>query len=259
MITGGIREQSVYQSGKLNRRRRRRKRRKRFFVLFLAIILFISMAAAVNRIYCHTILAGVPPELAALYERNPDARDFVLDYEKEHNKSHKINLSEYSVSSSVPLLMQWDERWGYEKYAGDYFALSGCGPTCMSMVYIYLTHDTAKSPEYMARFSEANGYSADGDGTKWSFISEGGERLGLDVTEITLDKQRIDNNLNVGNPIICIMGPGKFTSTGHFIVLAGKRNGEYIINDPNSCRNSKKLWKYEEFADQIKDLWVLRR
>jgi hypothetical protein len=73
----------------------------------------------------------------------------------------------------------------------------------MSMVYIYLTHDTVKSPAFMARFAEENGYSADSDGTKWSFISEGGERLGLDVTEITLDKQRIDNNLNVGNPVIC--------------------------------------------------------
>jgi ABC-type bacteriocin/lantibiotic exporters, contain an N-terminal double-glycine peptidase domain len=241
------------------KRRKRRKRRKRIFILFLTVILLAALITAVNKIHDHMVLQNVPSGLASLYERNHDARRFVLDYDKEHNKIHNIDLSKYSDTKSVPLLMQWDERWGYRKYAGDYFALSGCGPTCMSMVYIYLTHDTSKSPAYMANFSEGNGYSSNGEGTKWSFISEGGEKLGLNVTEIPLDKQRIDNNLDVGNPIICIMGPGRFTSTGHFIVLAGKTGGRYKINDPNSRRRSKRLWTYDEFSDQIKDLWVLRK
>ena len=30
---------------------------------------------------------------------------------------------------------------GYEKYSGNFFAASGCGPTTLSMVVVYLTHN----------------------------------------------------------------------------------------------------------------------
>ena len=54
------------------------------------------------------------------------------------------------------------------------------------------------------------------------------------------------------------MGPGDFTTTGHFIVLSGCEDGLIKINDPNSYANSEKLWSYEEIADQIRNLWVIR-
>ena len=43
---------------------------------------------------------------------------------------------------SDPLFLQWDPRWGYTEYGEDSFlGLSGCGPTCLSMVLYYLTGD----------------------------------------------------------------------------------------------------------------------
>ena len=79
----------------------------------------------------------------------------------------------------------------------------------------------------------------------------------IDVTELPLDKSIIDRKLVSGNVVICIMGPGKFTTGGHFIVIAGIENGKYRINDPNSYTNSNKLWEYDEISDQIKNLWSL--
>ena len=59
-------------------------------------------------------------------------------------------------------------------------------------------------------------------------------------------------------PIICAMGAGDFTSSGHYIVLVGLKDGKYIVNDPNSPENSQKLWSYEQIEGQIRNLWVIR-
>ncbi|HBM98967.1 MAG TPA: hypothetical protein DD413_06025 [Ruminococcus sp.] len=155
--------------------------------------------------------------------------------------------------------MQWDKRWGYKMYGDDVAGLTACGPVCLSMVSVYLLQDTKYSPDYMIDWAKKNGYCVKGHGSLWTLISEGGKKLGLDATEIPLDEQRIINNLEVGNPIICIMGPGAFTSTGHFIVLTGYENGKIKINDPNSYSNSEKEWEYDDIYDQINNLWVLRQ
>lgn len=203
-------------------------------------------------------LSMYPEQLVRLYNKNEDARQFVLDYFENKEKTFDIDLSEYENADSVPLLMQWDERWGYSEYSGNLFGLSGCGPTCLSMVAIYLTGDTSMNPKWMADFSTENSYCTDKDGTEWALISEGGTKLGLDVTEIPLSEERIKANLDVGNPIICIMGPGDFTDSGHYIVLTGMKDGKFTVNDPNSYINSSLTWSYDDICDQIRNLWVLR-
>ncbi len=199
-----------------------------------------------------------PDDLVALLEKNPETKDFVLHYPLKKGKDFEIDLSEYKNSERIPLLMQWDERWGYNQYAGDLMGLSGCGPTCLSMVCMYLLNDTQYSPKYVAEFAEQNGYSIKNNGSAWALISEGGEKLGLDVTEIPLDENRIIRNLMVGNPIICIMGPGEFTTTGHFIVMTEYVEGKVKINDPNSKSRSEKLWSLSDIKYQIRNLWVCR-
>ena len=104
----------------------------------------------------------------------------------------------------------------------------------------------------------SHGYASDGNGSYWSLFSEGGASLGLDVTEIPLDEQRIIDNLQVGNPIVAVLGPGDFTTTGHFIVLTAYQDGQIKVNDPNSRENSEKLWDYDRISGQIKNLWVFR-
>lgn len=203
-----------------------------------------------------------PEKLVNLFKRNSETKDFVLSYPQEHNQKHEVDLREYKNSERVPLFMQWDKRWGYIKYSGDVAGLTGCGPVCLSMAAYYVTGDDEMSPDKMIEFAKKNGYALNGiteKGSSWALISEGGSKLGLDVTELPLDKNRIVKNLEAGNPIICSMGPGYFTTTGHFIVLTGYENGEISVNDPNSYKNSEKTWKYEDIKDQIKNLWAIRK
>lgn len=190
-------------------------------------------------------LDAYPEALVQLYARNPDARDFVRDYPKKKDLTPTIDLSGLAGSETVPLLLQWDERWGYREYNESIIGLAGCGPTCLSMVTIYLTGDTTKDPLWMCRFAEQHQFNVPGSGSKWALISEGGQMLGLDVTQIPLDKDRIYRNLDVGNPIIVVVGPGDFTTDGHFLVLTGHDGDRITLNDPNSTTNSGKSWDYD--------------
>ena len=200
-----------------------------------------------------------PGELLEMGEKNPEAQQFVLDYPLKKEMQPEIDLSVYANYDTVPLFLQWDERWGYSQYAGGLLGMTGCGPTCLSMVSIYLLNNPAYSPQYVAQFSMNHGYSVKGNGSSWTLISEGGPKLGLDVIEIPLDENRITQNLMVGNPIICVMGPGDFTTTGHFIVMTGYEDGKIKVNDPNSPRRSEELWEYDRIQSQIRNLWVCRK
>ena len=203
-------------------------------------------------------LEDYPENIQKLFERNKETKDFVLKYPEKKGKAYDIDFSKYKKTTEVPLFMQWDQRWGYYTYAGDCMGITGCGPTCLSMVAVYVTGNIKYTPKMIADFAMKNGYADEENGSSWSLISEGGRQLGMQVIEIPLDEQRVKDNLEVGNPIICVVGPGDFTTQGHFIVLTKYKDGKVSVNDPNSKANSNKQWVFEDIKDQIKNLWVLR-
>lgn len=204
-------------------------------------------------------LSDYPEELRALLERNPETEDFVLHYPLEKDDPIEVDLSEYEGCTGVPLFLQWDRQWGRMAYGGKPAALTACGPVCLSMAAYCLTGDDAFSPDRMIEFAKKGGYYSPGSGSSWTLISEGAVKLGFDVTELPLVKKRIFDNLEAGSPIICAMGKGDFTTSGHFIVLVGLEDGLLRVNDPNSIANSGKLWKFEDIEDQFRNLWVIRK
>lgn len=111
-------------------------------------------------------LDDYPDALVQLYARNPDARGFVRDYLKKKDLTPTIDLSSLAGTETVPLLLQWDERWGYRKYNESIIGLAGCGPTCLSMVTIYLTGDTTRDPLWMCQFAEEHQFNVPGSGSK---------------------------------------------------------------------------------------------
>lgn len=209
------------------------------------------------------------PELAVVYENmdaypeelilavcnNPEMIEFVKGY-LTADKSATGSFNTKELSTNFPLFLQWDTRWGYASYGESDIALSGCAPTCLSMVIVALTRNADATPSAIADFSESNGYYVAGTGTMWSLMTEGGVNFGVQGQEIGLDKSVIFSRLEEGNPIICSMRPGDFTTSGHFIVLTGIENGKIRVNDPNCIERSNKLWDYEALEHQIKNLWV---
>lgn len=196
-----------------------------------------------------------PDYLIEFMKRYPQATDFVLNYPLIKNNPPAIDLSEDINTQSVPLFIQWDERWGYVPYGDGVIANTGCGPTCLSMVCVYLLDDPELSPVYVAEFSENNGFCEPGNGSAWTLISEGGWYLGLDVEELPLVEGIVADELLAGHPVICVVSVGDFTDGGHFIVMTEYIDGKIKINDPNSVENSQKLWDFDDISSQIENLW----
>ena len=196
-----------------------------------------------------------PDALLELLSKRPETLSFVLHYPSQKNEKQTIDLSGETTQGTLPLLYQWDERWGYGRYGDSIVALSGCGPTCLSMVLIGLTGDVSLHPQAVAVFSEENGYRTEG-GTAWDLMTLGAAKLGITGEELPLDEGRMTEALRQGHPIICSMRPGDFTDTGHFIVLVGYEDGAFLVHDPNSVENSRASWTYEQIHGQIKNLWA---
>lgn len=201
-------------------------------------------------------LSQYPENILTLFVNNQETLSFVLNYPKHKNDSASSGeISEEEVSGGkIPDLKQWDGRWGYVKYGSDILAISGCGPTCMSMVYSGLLKNTSMSPSDMAEYCIDKNYYSQDTGTSWAMMSDGAKDLGLSADKITINS--IKAALEAGKPVICSMGPGDFTEQGHFIVLTGiDDEGKITVNDPNSIARSKKHWNLKKIQDQVKAAW----
>ena len=155
----------------------------------------------------------------------------------------------------VPCLYQTDPAWSQEPYAGGSIEKNGCGPTCLAMVYVALTGSTDMGPVEMAAFSERGGYVSDGM-TAWALMSEGASQLGLSSRELAANEASVRAELEAGRPVICSVRPGDFTTTGHFIVLAGvAEDGSVIVRDPNSAERSAHTWELGRVLGQCANLW----
>ncbi len=200
---------------------------------------------------------AIQQELEDMLDKNMEAADFVAGYQERDNYlGQPIDLTEDFETGNVPLLMQWDKRWGYEAYGDSIIGLSGCGPTCLCMAYLYFTEDTTENPKTLAEFADENGFYTVG-GTSWSLWTEGAKLLGLSGQELPLDENRMKSALDNDGLIVCSMRPGDFTTTGHYILLRGYDEGGFLVNDPNRRSHSQRQWSYQELKGQIKNLWVL--
>lgn len=256
------------------RKRKRKRRRVGFLRRAAAVLVVIAVIFTLkNVISNYLILTGdgivwngelnavyeqagdVSDTLRELVENNPETVGFVRNYQEKKDAPPAEDIGEVTAGV-IPHLLQWDERWGYQIYGDNMIAVNGCGPTVISMVAAGLTGDNTITPYRVAKFAEENGYYEGEAGTSWSLMTEGAQQFGIYGEEMGLDENGIFSALESGNPIICSVRPGDFTTTGHFIVLVGTEDGKIRVNDPNSVKRSEKLWDYETLYPQINNLWV---
>lgn len=196
-----------------------------------------------------------PEKVLKMLAKNIETLDFVLDYWDKKDLPCADSIGQAPAEGEIPLLLQWDDRWGYGAYGSSMVAVSGCGPTCIAMVASGLTGRTDITPYTVAAYSENNGFLTKELDTSWDLMTYGCEEFGITGTMLGLDENAMANTLANGCPIICSVGPGDFTENGHFIVLTGYENGMFRVNDPNSRLRSEKTWSYDTLKDQIVNMW----
>lgn len=194
-------------------------------------------------------------DVLELLYKNDETLDFVLSKSNFRMPGIFVKIDKECGNGVIPILQQWDPKWGWYKYGENILALNGCGPTSLAMVITGLTGNDGINPMEIAKYSDENGYHEKA-GTNWDLMTDIVEKYGVKGRRISVAKESFENALNSGNPIICSVGPGYFTKEGHFIVISGIKDGKLIIHDPNSIKNSKKLWEFNDIKNQIKAAWA---
>lgn len=242
------------QKQRARQKRKRRRRRVRNVFLVIAIVLVVGYFAVPA---IETRLSGGQSGSVSLMADNPELEAFMKKYEKGNYKSgQEIEYTKKEKEADFPQLMQWDKRWGYDPYGSSVIGITGCAPTTMSMVIMGLNDDYSVNPRVLADYSTKNGFYEEGTGTSWSFFAACAEEYGIDCYEISLSRESILEEVQSGHPVVCGMRPGHFTTSGHFIVIVGEKDGEFIIHDPNNVSNCERTWDYDTIANEIKVLWA---
>ncbi len=152
---------------------------------------------------------------------------------------------------------QTDKRWKNERYAtkGENSTVggSGCGPTCAAMLVATLA-DPKVTPLDACRWSMRHGHKALGQGTYYTFFPDYFAAYGMDCHQVpgsnsyhmrnTSSDKAAKKALKNGDYVIACMGPGNWTSGGHFVVLWNLQGGKVSIADPASTR-----------ADRLRNSW----
>ena len=242
-----------------------KRRRGRTIVLVLLVIALLAAIICLGsddgqRRTLRGLLqsAQYPQELRELAEKNPDAQAFVAQYPSMKDLEYRaadITLDADYNTDAFPHLMQWDLRWGYAQYGDGMLGLTGCGPTCLSMVTVGLTGNTEANPLAVADYSAGQGWYIEGVGSSWELMRSGAEHFGLSWQELPLDEGVMRQALKDDGALILSMLPGDFTESGHFIVVDGCTADGFKVLDPNSYARSK-VWSYSELSTQIGNIWA---
>ncbi|HCQ73942.1 MAG TPA: hypothetical protein DIT84_03975, partial [Clostridiales bacterium] len=102
---------------------------KKFVAVCLSVLLLVGCGktepSAEEKLE-HIKSSGDYPEvLIETAEKCPQTIDFVYAYPEKHGKRFDIDLTADARLDTVPLFIQWDERWGYEPYGSGYIGTSG--------------------------------------------------------------------------------------------------------------------------------------
>lgn len=200
-----------------------------------------------------------PEDLLEALANNPEMTDFVEGYLNQP-PIRETGLTEEELQMEYPLFLQWDPRWGYDSYGYDSnIAVSGCGPTSLSMVLYYLTRNELFTPGNVAEYAMENDYYLKGTGTMWSLMDEAPLEFGVKSEMLLTDELEMKQALDQEKILICSVRPGDFTAGGHFIVLYGYNEDGFLVNDPNCVERSRREWSFERMQDQIKQVWAFSK
>lgn len=162
---------------------------------------------------------------------------------------------------------QTDPRWSNIKYAGDYVYGSGCGATACANIIAAVNNKI--TPKETAIWAEANGLTANGQGTYWGGIVKILEHWNLECTMLngsnyygkygTEAEKSWKKMMKTGDYWgILLMGASIFTIGGHYITAAGY-DGELVdIHDPYSSKLTKKH-TWDSFNGKVKIFYVIKK
>ena len=143
----------------------------------------------------------------------------------------------------VPYFNQCDSRWSSDQLGGDgpTICSQGCALTSAAMVMAYYGVDT--DPQRLNDAIGRDGYDATYR-IYWSAVRntchDETNQIEYSPGTVGFDTTVLNNHLDAGHPVIVYVycpGYGGYYG-GHFVVVTGRSDGTYYINDPASSTRS---------------------
>lgn len=186
----------------------------------------------------------------------PEAIDFVAAYPTAEKTAQPYE--DAVTKGTAPQLWCWDARWGNVDYAGRALALTGSGPTALSMAYMGLTGATDQTPADIAQAAtEAQAATGDSAMTAEFLVSES-EKLGLRCESFASNADNLAQMLDSGTYVLMETKAGSLTSAAHWILVTTENeDGSMQVSDPTSPAVSAHPWAPATLASTCTDFYVL--
>lgn len=157
---------------------------------------------------------------------------------------------------------QYDSRWKsviftknntYNKSQN--IGNSGCGPTSMADI-VATWWDKTITPVEMAALAVKQGYRTTNSGTAWGFFKYVAQQYKASNFVQTSSYATAEAAVSNGALVVCSVGPGVWTSGGHYICW-WKVDSTYVyINDPASSSSSRAKSKKSNLKSQGKQYFI---
>lgn len=165
--------------------------------------------------------------------------------------------------------LQTDARWKAKPYrvTGESSTIgsAGCGPTCAAMVIATLK-DKRVTPVEACAWSVEHGYKALNQGTYYSYFKPQMAAYGIECRQLLSSRiinqpnhaihDQVKQYLAKGYYVIALMGPGTWTSSGHFVLLWGW-DDKVRINDPASAKDKRLNGDPDTFRNEVRCYWLV--
>lgn len=186
----------------------------------------------------------------------PAAIDFVAAYPEAEKVAHPYGES--VEQGTAPQLWCWDERWGNVDYAGGPLALTGSGPTALSMAYMGLTGANDRSPADIAALVEEAELASGDSLMSGTFLTDHLEGLGLSCSTYSSNEDNLVQILDTGTYLLVEVGAGTLTDEAHWVlVVTENADGSLVVYDPTSPDVSAHPWDPATIAGPGETLYAL--
>ena len=162
-------------------------------------------------------------------------------------------LAHTNVTLAIQPLYQADYTTTLFSYEGEEKSVStsGCGATCVSMAMAFLNAKVEQTPETLLMWAYEND-RYHGAGLSCKALVEMLQAYGFTGEWIGKEPKELRQALKKGHPAIACMGPGTFTTSGHYILIYGIDPDDQLkVIDPNSKKKSKRAYPLQTIFDEI--------
>jgi hypothetical protein len=158
---------------------------------------------------------------------------------------------------------QEDPKWSKIPYNVDNdpqktIGYSGCGPTSMAMILATWVDAKITPVETCKLAISLKDRTAD-EGTEWEFFAHVGQKYNLDFHQTDSTGVAVAA-IKEGAYVVCSMGPGHFTKSGHFILAWDiTDNGNIRVNDPDSTSKTAQEWAQSIFIPECRQYFIFKQ